>query len=108
MAKASNTGDMNAAMNAREGQEEKEQTKRQIDEKATAELFQRLNANLAKKNEDAAKKAAEIAKVQVSEDDVAVLAHELGLSKEAAKTKLQEKKGNLKNALTANLYLGLN
>ena len=108
MAKASNTGDMNAAMNAREGQEEKEQAKRQVDEAATAELFKRLNGNLAKKNEEAAAKAAELAKVAVNDADVAVLAHELGVSKEVAKTKLQEKKGNLKNALSANLFLGLN
>jgi hypothetical protein len=98
--------DMSAKMGAQEGSEEKEQTKRQIDEAATAELFGRLNSEIEKRNADAKAKAAELAKVEVKDEDIAVLAHELGVSKDVAKVKLQEKKGNLKNALTANLYLG--
>ena len=88
----SETKDMTAKMDANAASEEKEQQKRQIDDKEVGELFSRLNTEAKKRSDDAKTKAAELAKVPVKDEDVDIVAREMGVSKEVAKTKLQEKK----------------
>ena len=84
---------------------EKDIKQRQYDEAAAAELFKKLNADVAK--EKASKKAAadELAKVPVDAAHVTLLAEHLDLSPSDAKTLLQRHGGKPDAAIKAHLKL---
>ena len=97
---------MHNAMAAAARAEDREQVRRAYDAQATGELFARLNADLQRKTDEAKARAAALRQVQVADADVDVVAHELALTRDAARTKLQEHAGDVAATIRAQLYLG--
>lgn len=77
------------------GHVEKTTAIRKYDQAAVAERMQQLRAEVAQKKAAEAKRNEELAAVPVETADVAVVAAELNISEDAARRRLQEKKGDL-------------
>ena len=84
---------------------EREVQAKTYDEAAVAERMGRLNEAIRQKKEAEKVRADELSKIAARDEDVAVVAKELGLSNADAATRLRQAKGDL-NALLRD-YIGL-
>lgn len=79
--------------------QEKSGSMKHYDEAASTDKVNKLWAEVAAKKAAEEKKAAELAAIEVSDDDVTLVAESLNISEQQAKLCLQKKKGDVVAAL---------
>lgn len=87
------------------GAGDKEVAQKTYDAAAVAEKFKKLNEEVAQKKEAELKRKEALAKVKVSDEDVAMVAEHCWLSTDKAKELLQQHKGNAQVAMAKHLGL---